>query len=128
MIMNRSSTALLLSVALSLAAATSQPIPARAQTAPQPTAPTQGQPVGGTQPKASKAATGAKNAPKPAADSADPARSDGSAQLRQRIDQLEEQINEMHVAVGTLDSLAKNGAGRASNTPQSGGGVSGDAS
>lgn len=126
--MNRSSTALLLSFGLAIAAATSQPISARAQTAPQPAAPTQGQPLGAAQPKASKAASGAKTAPKPAADGAEPVRADGSAQLRQRIDQLEEQINEMHVAVGTLDSLAKTGAGRASSTPPSSGTMPGDAS
>ncbi len=126
--MNRTSTALLLGVGMALAVATSQPTLVRAQSSPQPAPPAQGQPVGAAQPKASKAATNAKSAPKPAADSAEPARTDGSAQLRQRIDQLEEQINEMHVAVGTLDSLAKTGAGRASNTPTSGAGMPGDAS
>ena len=126
--MNRTSTALLLGVGIALATAATQTIRAAAQTAPQTASPAQSQPVGAAQPKTSKAAAGAKTAPKPAADGAEPARADGSAQLRQRIDQLEEQINEMHVAVGTLDSLAKAGAGRASNTPTAAGPMSGDAS
>lgn len=130
--MNRASMVSLIAIGMALAAAACPPAPARAQSSTATPSPTQGQAQGQTQgtaqPKSSKAATGAKTAPKPAAEGGEPVRTDGTAQLRQRIDQLEEQINEMHVAVGTLDSLAKTGAARASNTPPSGGGVSGDAS
>jgi tol-pal system protein YbgF len=83
-------------------------------------------PVGAAPAAKPRPAAAAKPAPKPAAtDGAEPAKADGSAQLRQRIEQLEEQINEMHVAVGTLDSLAKSGAGRASSTPSASGGGGG---
>lgn len=77
---------------------------------------------------ASKAATAAKPAAKTQTETTDTARHDGSAQMRQRIEQLEEQINEMHVAVGTLESFAKTGAGRVTNAPIPAGGMPGDAS
>ena len=77
--------------------------------------------TGSTSAAAPKAA--AKAAAKtPAEGATEPAKTDGAAQLRQRIEQLEEQINEMHVAVGTLDSFAKTGAGRASSATGSGAG------
>jgi len=37
--------------------------------------------------------------------------SGGEGQLRQRVDQLEEQLTDMQVVIGTLESLAKSGAG-----------------
>jgi tol-pal system protein YbgF len=86
----------------------------------------------GAAPGAQKAKpVAAQPAAKTAAKATDDGRGgDATAQLRQRIDQLEEQINEMHVAVGTLDSFAKSSAGRASSSPAGGGGgggLSGDA-
>ena len=123
--MNRKSTALFIGAVSALAVGQFLTAPSYAQTAAQP--PQAAPSVPGAPPaRAPKAA--AKTAPKPAVESTEPVRTDGTAQLRQRIDQLEEQINEMHVAVGTLDSLAKTGAGRASSLPAAGGSPSGDAS
>jgi tol-pal system protein YbgF len=130
--MNLIGRALLFAGATALTVLAAQTMPVRAQTAGQPAATPPGA-VPGTaqsapQPKASKAPTGGKAASKPATETAEPARTDGGSQLRQRIDQLEEQVTEMHVAVGTLESLAKTGAGRASNAPAPTGGMVGDAS
>lgn len=76
------------------------------------TPPTKGRVVGSTP-------SGGKPAAKSAPDGAEASRADGNSQLRQRIDQLEEQINEMHVSVGTLESFAKTGAARATSSPPS---------
>lgn len=61
-----------------------------------------------------------KPAPKPEAAPANP-----ESALRQRVDQLEEQLTEMQVTVGTLDSLAKGGASSSSGVYRSGGGDTG---
>ena len=63
-------------------------------------------------------------AAKPDAPAATPASGDGA--LRQRVEQLEEQLVEMQVTVGTLDSLAKGGGSSSSGvyrgTADAGGG------
>ena len=66
-------------------------------------------PAARPQPKAAK--------PAPAA----PGGSATDAQLRQRVEQLEEQLVDMQVLVGTLESLARGGGGGAA-APRSGGG------
>jgi tol-pal system protein YbgF len=75
------------------------------------------------QPKAPRAAAPAKQAPAEHAESTSRA---GDAQLRQRVDQLEEQITDMQVVIGTLESLARGGAGPAAGPARasSGGGLS----
>jgi tol-pal system protein YbgF len=55
-------------------------------------------------------------AAKPPEAPADGARPDAGAQLRQRIEQLEEQLVDMQVAVGTLESFARTGASRAGSS------------
>jgi len=50
----------------------------------------------------------------------------GDAQLRQRVEQLEEQLTEMQVVIGTLESLAKSPAAGVSGMPVSRGAPSGD--
>jgi tol-pal system protein YbgF len=95
------------------------------------------QPPLGAQPKgqpkpAAQAQKPAAAAKPPAEAAAEPAaRPDASAQLRQRVDQLEEQLVDMQVAVGTLESFAKGGASRATSSPAAGttggAGLGGDA-
>ncbi len=67
----------------------------------------------------------AKAAPKAAAKSEAPAASaapaPGEGGLRNRVEQLEEQLVEMQVAVGTLDSLAKGGGSSSSGVYRGGG-------
>lgn len=69
-----------------------------------------------------KAAAATKAPPKAPAKSASPSSSSGTAespargteaQLRQRVEQLEEQLVDMQVVIGTLESLAKNTGGGA---------------
>jgi tol-pal system protein YbgF len=94
--------------------------PAAAQTyTPPSTAP-------GTKPAPAPKAAKAPAKPKPADDAATStaASSDakppaGDAQLRQRVDQLEEQLVDLQVTIGTLESLARN-AGSSSSSTSSG--------
>jgi tol-pal system protein YbgF len=65
-------------------------------------------------PKADDAATSA-----PTANSDAPKNSSGDGQLRQRVDQLEEQLVDLQVTIGTLESLARN-PGSASSSVSSG--------
>lgn len=58
--------------------------------------------------------------PQPKAKAPAPAAGDESA-LRQRIDQLEEQLVDMQVVIGTLESLARGGGGSASGDGGGGG-------
>ena len=80
-------------------------------------------------PAPARQAAASKPAAKPAAKSdTAPATTEGG--LRQRVEQLEEQLVEMQVTVGTLDSLAKGGGSSSSgvyrgNSAESGGGASG---
>ena len=61
-------------------------------------------------------------APKAAAPKREPSGAPASeSQLRQRVEQLEEQLVDMQVLVGTLESLARSGGG-ASSAPRSGSG------
>ena len=97
---------------------------------PDPAAPPAG-PVGAqTKPRPPAKAAARAPAKTEAVQAAAPVETSGpsTAQLRQRIEQLEEQINEMHVAVGTLDSLAKVGAGRAPSSPTAAPGSAGNLS
>ena len=54
------------------------------------------------------------------------AASSGDAGLKARVQALEEQLVDMQVVVGTLESLAKNGGSAAAPFPSSGGAVSAD--
>lgn len=75
-------------------------------------------------PAKQKQAAPAQQRPAAEAAVADPGRSGDSA-LRQRVEQLEEQLVDMHVVVGTLESLAKGGASSSSAAmrgPAAGGG------
>ena len=86
-----------------------------------------GQQAAPAQPRPAAAQQTAKTAPKTQA-KAEPAPGDNSgrveAQLRQRIEQLEEQLADMQVMVGTLESLTRNGGSGAASqrAPASGGG------
>jgi tol-pal system protein YbgF len=99
-------------------------------------------PPGGPVASAAKSApkTAAKAAAKPKTDDAatstsaspsDAPKSSGEAQLRQRVDQLEEQLVDLQVTIGTLESLARNpgssssavsNSGRSSSSQSSGAG------
>ncbi len=105
------------SVAWTAAAQDLTPLPPIQQAAPPPAAPTKAQPPAKTA------------AAKPAAGAAPSAAGAGSdAALRQRVEQLEEQIVDMQVVIGTLESLAKTSASnvaspqavRNANAPASG--------
>ncbi len=81
----------------------------------------QAQPKAGGQSAAGAAAgqpaTGQKRAPaKPQGDAA-AAPSGGDAGLRQRVEALEEQLVDLQVVIGTLESLAKSGGGSAAAAP-----------
>jgi tol-pal system protein YbgF len=65
---------------------------------------------GATAPAKSAAAKSTKSAPAAKAESSEPARG-GEAGLRQRVEQLEEQLVDLQVVIGTLESLAKTGGG-----------------
>jgi tol-pal system protein YbgF len=73
--------------------------------------------------------TAQKSAPKAAPKAETPAPAANENTLRQRVEQLEEQLVEMQVTVGTLDSLAKGGGNsssgvyRGSNDAPAGGGA-----
>ncbi len=47
----------------------------------------------------------------------------GDSQLRQRVEQLEEQLADVQVTMGTLESLGRGGGGSAAQRPAGGGGV-----
>lgn len=69
------------------------------------------QPAPATPPKASpKAPAKAPPAGTPAAEPAPAARPPGDGALRQRVEQLEEQLADMQVVTGTLESFARTGA------------------
>jgi tol-pal system protein YbgF len=68
---------------------------------------------GGAQKSGRAPAAGAKS---PGAESAEGARSGGDAQLRQRVEQLEEQFVDLQVVIGTLESLAKSPAASGGST------------
>ena len=74
------------------------------------------------QPAAAPAKAAAQKAPaqKAATSAASPAPSGGDAALRQRVEQLEEQIVDMQVVIGTLESLAKAPPPSASSAPSRG--------
>lgn len=60
-------------------------------------------------------------APRPAAQPAKaPAAGGGDAALKQRVEQLEEQLVDMQVVIGTLESLARSGGGAPVATPRAG--------
>jgi tol-pal system protein YbgF len=88
-------------------------------------------PVSAPAAKAAPATKSAKSPAKPKADDAattpaptgDAPKSGGDAQLRQRVDQLEEQLVDLQVTIGTLESLARN-PGSSSSAASSGGGRS----
>ena len=63
--------------------------------------------------------------PKDAA-AAQPAPSGGDAGLRQRVEQLEEQLVDMQVVIGTLESLARNGVSSAARKDGEGGAAGAD--
>lgn len=69
-------------------------------------------------PAAPPRATAPKTAPAPAA----PAGSDSS--LRQRVDQLEEQLVDMQVTIGTIETMARSGGGGAAPRTAGAGGAS----
>jgi tol-pal system protein YbgF len=71
----------------------------------------QQQPAAQQRPPARTTAPAARPAEPKADASASQARGGGDAQLRQRIEQLEEQLTDMQVVIGTLESLAKTGGG-----------------
>jgi tol-pal system protein YbgF len=123
--MNRVMTRAVSAAALALTASLPAATPAAAQ---QPATPAKAAPA----PKAAKAPA------KPKAETSDatPAAAtdggkSGDAQLRQRVDQLEEQLVDLQVTIGTLESLARgpgaSGAGSAISRPASGGGSGGGA-
>ena len=85
------------------------------QATPAPGSPTR--PTGTVTAKASQP----KAAPKPEGAAATPAATASEAGLRQRVEQLEEQLVEMQVTVGTLDSLAKGGGSSSSGVYRGGG-------
>jgi tol-pal system protein YbgF len=58
-----------------------------------------------------------KRAPAKAGDAGAPSAPAGDAGLRQRIEQLEEQLVDMQVVIGTLESLAKSGGGSGAAAP-----------
>ena len=68
-------------------------------------------PPAAQQPPGTKAPTAPSNA-----DAAPAARPGGETALRQRIDQLEEQLADMQVVIGTLESLGRGGGGAAAPT------------
>ena len=68
-------------------------------------------PPGGAQRSGRAGAPGTKA---PAEAAADPLRPGGDSQLRQRVEQLEEQFVDLQVVVGTLESLTKSAGGAAS--------------
>jgi tol-pal system protein YbgF len=83
-------------------------------------------------PKAAKAPTKPKtdDAATSAAATTDAPKSGGDAQLRQRVDQLEEQLVDLQVTIGTLESLARNpgsSSSAAPSRPSSGGSSSSSA-
>jgi tol-pal system protein YbgF len=90
-------------------------------------------PVGGGAPPAAKAPAPAPTQPKQsapaakapaAASSNDAPRASGDGQLGRRVDQLEEQMTDLQVVIGTLESLARNpgsGVAAAPLRPQGGG-------
>ena len=61
--------------------------------------------------------------PKAAVDAAEPAARGSDSALRQRVEQLEEQLADMQVMVGTLESLAKGGGAASSSRGAGGGGA-----
>jgi tol-pal system protein YbgF len=63
----------------------------------------------------------------PGKEDAVPARPAGETQLRQRVEQLEEQLTEMQVVIGTLESLARSPGAAASAMPVSRSAASGGA-
>ncbi|MEW5964357.1 MAG: tol-pal system protein YbgF [Pseudomonadota bacterium] len=66
-------------------------------------------------PAAPPRATAPKTAPAP------PAQAGGDASLRQRVDQLEEQLVDMQVTIGTIETLARSGGGAPARTAGAGG-------
>lgn len=64
--------------------------------------------------------------PKSGAAAAAASSSSGDAGLKARVQALEEQLVDMQVVVGTLESLAKGGGSTAAPFPSSGGAVSAD--
>jgi tol-pal system protein YbgF len=96
-----------------------------AQQAGVPLPPVQGAPAAGAPPKAAKPSAGSPAA-KPSKAPAEGASGGSEAGLRQRVEQLEEQLVDMQVLVGTLETLAKSsGASSASPTFRAGGGGGG---
>jgi len=71
-------------------------------------------------------ATAQANDARPSKGGAAAAASSGDAGLQARVQALEEQLVDMQVVVGTLESLAKNGGSAAAPFPSSGGAVSAD--
>ena len=132
---HKAASALIAVMACAACAAVSLPAQAQnqsgVQTSPLPPFSTQtqapAQPKKDTKPATKPQPAAAKSSDAPAG--AQPSKADGSGQLRQRIEQLEEQLVDMQTTVGTLDSLAKNGAVRAaSSSPGASAALSGDAS
>ncbi len=83
---------------------------ARAQATP----PAAGQPKGQVPPSAGPAAGAAKKSSTPKADATSAATGTGSESgLKQRVETLEEQLVDLQVVIGTLESLAKTGGGGA---------------
>jgi len=85
-------------------------------------------PVGGEAPRAQPKSAPKTGAAQPSAQARPAAAKEdstaargGDAQLRQRIEQLEEQLADMQVAIGTLESLARGASGGQTNAPRGGG-------
>ena len=62
----------------------------------------------------------AQKAPKASAQAAAPQQGGGDQALRQRVEQLEEQLVDLQVVIGTLKSLARSGGVRAPAAPAAG--------
>jgi tol-pal system protein YbgF len=76
----------------------------------------------GTQPRPAQKQTAPVTPKAPATDAGETAARGSDSALRQRVEQLEEQLVDMQVMVGTLESLAKGGGGNVSSAPAARGG------